>query len=268
MLFTQSFQRRPLDKEATSLQSSARLGINTCLRHIQHFNSNDSRILLIIMLLKIIFVALLTTRATARSFNTTNLKPRTAASAASQLIIIAPNSDSCASAPIANECETAVTAAPFLINAFEKYAVYEAPEMAALISLIAYETDGFQYAINHFPGRAGQGTRNMQMSNYNLMYAQSIPALKAPLAAITSATSTTGLSDDVLNAIRALVLRDEYAWASAAWFYTTQCDTAVRTALQAGGQAGYEAYLGCVGTTASQDRLDYWSRANTAFGIS
>lgn len=221
------------------------------------------------MFLRASLLVLLSTRATtARTFNTSGLESRTAASAASQLLTIAPNAASCASAPIASECETANTAAPFLIAAFEKYAIYSAPEMAALISLMAYETDGFQYAINHFPGRPGQGTRNMQMATYNLMYAQSIPQLAAPLAAITSASSTAGLSDDVLDAIRALVLPDEYAWASAAWFYTTQCDAAVRTALQAGGQAGYEAYLGCVGTTASQDRLVYWYRANTAFGIS
>lgn len=105
------------------------------------------------------------------------------------------------------------------------------------------------------------------MANYNLLYAKSIPALSTQLAAITTADSTDGLSDDELNAIRALVLPDEYAWGSAAWFLTTQCASA-RPTLQAGGQAGYEAYMSCVGTSATSDRLAYWSAANTALGIS
>lgn len=107
----------------------------------------------------------------------------------------------------------------------------------------------------------------MQMPNYNMLYAKSLPALSESLAAITTASSTEGLSDDQLNSIRALVLPDEYAWGSAAWFLTTQC-ASVRSELQAGGQAGYEAYLSCVGTSATSDRLAYWTRANTAMGIS
>ena len=106
----------------------------------------------------------------------------------------------------------------------------------------------------------------MQMPNYNLLYAKSIPALATPLAVITTATSTDGLSDDQLNAIRALVLPDQYAWGSAAWFLTTQCASA-RPALQAGGQAGYEAYLSCVGTSTTSDRLAKWTLANNALGI-
>ena len=105
------------------------------------------------------------------------------------------------------------------------------------------------------------------MPNYNLLYAKSIPALSSSLAAITTASSTEGLSDDELNAIRALVLPDQYSWGSAAWFLTTQCASA-RAALQAGGQAGYETYLACVGTSATSDRLAYWTRANSALGIS
>lgn len=199
-----------------------------------------------------------------------HLPPRAAgASAASQLLEIATTSNTCSGAPFPSECATASQAAPYLISAMSTYSVTSLPEIAALLSLIAYETGDFKYAINHYPapGRPGQGTRNMQMANYNLLYAKSIPALEGQLATITTASSTDGLSDDQLNAIRALVLSDQYAWGSAAWFLTTQCASA-RPALQAGGQAGYEAYLSCVGTTATSDRLAYWTRANTAFGIS
>jgi hypothetical protein len=190
-------------------------------------------------------------------------------SAASMLLVIAPTSGSCADAPVASECATNAEAAPYLITAMSQYGITSPPEIAALLSLIAYESGDFKYNINHYPapGRPGQGTRNMQMANYNLMYARSISALSTQLSAITTSTSTSGLTDDQLNAIRALVLPDEYSWGSAAWFLTTQC-AGTRAALQAGGQAGYSAYLSCVGTSASTDRLAYWTRANTALGIS
>jgi len=105
----------------------------------------------------------------------------------------------------------------------------------------------------------------MQMASFNLMYARSIPELAGKLNAITTATSTTGLSDDQLNAVRALVMTDEYAWASGAWFLTSQCAN-VRSAIQAGGDAGFSAYMGCIGTSVTPDRLAYWTRANEAFG--
>lgn len=97
------------------------------------------------------------------------------------------------------------------------------------------------------------------------MYAQSIPALKDKVAAITTATTVAGLSDDKLNAIRALVLPDEYSWASGAWFLTSQC-ASQRTAIQAGGDAGFAAYMGCVGTPVTDDRKAYFTRAVAAFG--
>jgi hypothetical protein len=219
---------------------------------------------------KIILLSGLATAASLPASTFSHLSNRAAgASAASQLLQIAPTSNTCTGAPFPSECATADQAAPYLISAMSQYSITSPPEMAALLSLIAYETGDFKYNENHYPapGRPGQGTRNMQMANYNLLYAQSIPALSTQLAAITTASSTSGLNDDQLNAIRALVLPDEYAWGSAAWFLTTQCASA-RPALQAGGQTGYETYLSCVGTTATSDRLAYWTAANTALGIS
>ncbi|RFU33600.1 hypothetical protein B7463_g2743, partial [Scytalidium lignicola] len=188
-------------------------------------------------------------------------------SAASQLLAIAPTSANCDGAPAPSECATATQAAPYLINAMGSYNITSASEIAALLSLIAYETDDFKYNINHYPGNPGQGTRNMQMASYNLMYAQSISELQQSLASITTASTTGGLSSDQLNDIRALVLPDQYSWASAAWFLTSQCQNA-RPALQAGGQAGFEAYMSCVGTSVTDDRLAYWTRAQAAFGLS
>ncbi|CZS88520.1 uncharacterized protein RAG0_00249 [Rhynchosporium agropyri] len=194
--------------------------------------------------------------------------PRAASSpqAVDVILEIAPTSNTCSGSPVPAECATNVQASPFLIAAMSKYQIYVQSEIAALLSVIAYETADFKYNTNRFPapGRPGQGTRNMQMANYNLLYAQSIPELATKLSAITTSSSVVGLSDEKLNAIRALVLPDEYSWASGAWFLTTQCKN-VRTALQTGSQAGFEAYMVCLGVTATEDRLAYWKRATAAF---
>ncbi|CAL3966934.1 unnamed protein product [Diplocarpon coronariae] len=178
-----------------------------------------------------------------------------AALGSDQLLAIAPASRTCAGAPVPAECRTNVQAAPFLAAAMAAYHVDAAAEIAAVLSVVAFETGDFKYNTNVDPGRPGQGTRNMQLASSNLRYAASIPDLAAELRAITTAASTDGLSNDTLNAIRALVLPDEYAWAS----------PRVRAALQAGGQAGFEAYMGCLGVTATPDRLAYWTRATAVF---
>jgi hypothetical protein len=224
------------------------------------------------MLFKTFITALLSSMAyaaaiTKPTFTTSTLSPRQASSAADQILKIAPKSSTCAGAPFPSECATNVQAAPFLIAAMGKYQITSPNEIAAVLALVAFESGDFKYNTNHFPapGRPGQGTRNMQMPNYNLMYARSIPELADKLNAITTATSTSGLSDDKLNAIRALVLTDDYAWASGAWFLTSQCASS-RAAIQAGGNAGFSAYMGCVGAAADSDRLAYWTRASAAFG--
>ncbi|EKD16241.1 hypothetical protein MBM_05535 [Drepanopeziza brunnea f. sp. 'multigermtubi' MB_m1] len=190
-----------------------------------------------------------------------------ASQAVDQILAIAPTSGSCTNAPSPDECTTNADAAPFLVAAMAKYNIYATPEIAAVLSVVAFESGDFKYNTNHFPapGRPGQGTRAMLMPPFVLKYAQSIPELAAQLGAITTQPTTTGLSDDALNAIRALVRPNEYSFASAAWYLTTQCDPAVRTALQAGGQPGFEAYMGCLGVAATPERLASWTRANAAF---
>jgi hypothetical protein len=192
-----------------------------------------------------------------------------AVTAADQILAIAPTSNTCAGATYADECATATQAAPYLISAMESYNVTCSAAIAAVISLMAYETGDFKYNTNHFPapGRPGQGTRNMQMANYNLEYALSIPALVPAVQKITTATTTSGLSDDQLNAIRALVLPDQYSWATGAWFLTAQC-AGVADDLEKDADSGFTSYMSCVGTTATSDRLAYFTRAKTAFGIS
>jgi hypothetical protein len=217
------------------------------------------------MLSNIFIITILASFACAAALPSPQLLSR-ATQAADIIQQIAPTSNTCASAPAAGECATNAQAAPYLISAMQQYGVYAPSEIAAVLALISYESGDFKYNTNHYPGRAGQGTRNMMMPNYVLLYAKSIPALATQLSAITASDSITGLSDDQLNAVRALVLPDAYTWGSGAWFLTTQC-ASVRPALQAGGQAGFEAYMSCLGVTATSDRLAYWTRANAAFGL-
>ncbi|CAG8984200.1 hypothetical protein HYALB_00004183 [Hymenoscyphus albidus] len=230
------------------------------------------------MLLNVITLALLGSLVGASAipknpprhvFSASYLKSRAAgAQAVDQLLQIAPKSKSCDGASFKDECRTAAEAAPFLIKAMADYQITVPNEIAAVLALIALESGEFQYNTNHFPepGRPGQGTRNMQMPDFNLAYAKSIPALKEPLAKITTADTTAGMSPDQLNAIRALVLPDEYSWGSAAWFLTTKCASS-RPAIQAGGDAGLKAYSACVGVEVDADRTKYYNQAQSAFGL-
>ncbi|KAI9831416.1 MAG: hypothetical protein M1826_003589 [Phylliscum demangeonii] len=182
-----------------------------------------------------------------------------------ELLAIAPTAHTCDGAPFADECRTAAQAAPWINAGLAQYNLTSAGEMAAVVSLMAYESGDFKYQKNHFPapGRPGQGTRNMQSAAYNVRYARSIPDLRAPLSAIVpdpAAVDISSLSAASLNAIRQLVLQtDRDDFASAAWFLATQCPAAVREGVRSQGQAGWEAYLTqCIGTTVTDDRRASW----------
>lgn len=184
-----------------------------------------------------------------------------------QLLKIAPGSDSCPSS--SEECATSSQAAPFLNEAVSRYQLASPAEQASVLALIAFESGNFKYNINHFPapGRPGQGTRNMQSASFNLKYVKSIPEL----ASQTAYTTTDGLSGDQLNEIRALVLPDKYAWASAAWFLTQipECADA-RQLLQSGGNpdAGFLAHMRCVGVPdVDSQRRATWEAAKAALNV-
>ena len=176
------------------------------------------------------------------------------------LLDIAPKGTTCSDAKYAAECKTNVEAAGFINQAFQTYKITSPAEAAAIVSTMAFETDDFKYNINHFPGIAGQGTRNMQSPKYNLEYAQSIPALKDKLAAAGTDP----------KAVLALLTADgNLDFGSAAWFLTTQCSADVRTALQAGTKEGWKSYITkCVLTTVTPQREAIWNRAMMAFGVS
>ena len=173
---------------------------------------------------------------------------------------IAPKATTCSDAKVAAQCKTNVQAAKFINQSFQTYNITSPAEAAAIVSLIALESVEFKFNINQVPGVPGQGTRNMQMPDYNLKYAQSILPLKDKLAAAGTDP----------KAVLALLTADgNLDFGSAAWFLTTQCSPAIRTALQAGTMEGWKSYIkDCVQTTVTPDRQAYWEKAAKAFGVS
>ncbi|KAI4223442.1 MAG: hypothetical protein LQ349_007432 [Xanthoria aureola] len=175
------------------------------------------------------------------------------------LIAMAPTSSTCAGAKFANECKTAAQAAPFINASFKTYGITSAGEAAAIVSLIAFESGDFKYNTNHFPGRPGQGTRNMQMPPFNLEYAKSIPALKEGLAKAGT---------DVKAVLALLTSNGEYDFGSAAWFMKTKCSEKVRNGLKTGTTDAWKLYITeCIGTTVTDDRKAGWEKAAKAMGV-
>lgn len=86
------------------------------------------------------------------------LIPRSTTLTESQILQIAPSSNTCDNAPAKGECATAKTAAKFTALSFDTYQVTSKAEQAAIISLMAFETEEFKYNKNHFPGVPGQGS--------------------------------------------------------------------------------------------------------------
>ncbi|KAJ5248977.1 hypothetical protein N7468_000428 [Penicillium chermesinum] len=176
-----------------------------------------------------------------------------------QILKFAPSSNSCANPPAEGECATAKTAAKYASQSFQTYKVSSKAEQAAILSLMAFESDDFKYNKNHFPGTPGQGTRNMQSPAFNKKYASSIPALSSKIAQV--ANDPAALLD---------LLRDNetYDFGSGAWFLTTQCSANVRSALQTGSESGWQQYISdCVGTSVTDERKAYWEKAVDALGV-
>ncbi|KIW83398.1 hypothetical protein Z517_02643 [Fonsecaea pedrosoi CBS 271.37] len=190
-----------------------------------------------------------------------------------QLLYMAPDSNTCDGATYPNEC--AVSSLPVvqaLVDGFAEYNVTTAPEQAALLSWMVYESGQFKYNRNHFPapGRPGQGTRSMMSPTFVQQYANSIPELQAKVAAIApppaAGTSLTGAQADQ---VLALVQPDKYSFAAAAWYYGTHCTDAQKKLVRQGGQKNWEdAFItGCVQTTVDDDRIAYWKKACQALGV-
>lgn len=179
---------------------------------------------------------------------------------AADIVKIDSNTSSCADAPAAGECRTADEAAPYVAISFVNFGITSFGEQAALLALMLYESGDFKYAINHYPGVPGQGTRNMQSPAYNLEYAQYLSSVCTDCGVTVAQVEQA--SSQGPTAVLDLVNTDEWSFGSAAWFLTTQCDASIRQGLAAGTQAGYEAYLQqCIYASVDDKRIALWSAA-------
>ncbi|KAJ2559515.1 hypothetical protein EV175_000309 [Coemansia sp. RSA 1933] len=169
---------------------------------------------------------------------------------------------SCSSVTYTSECATNSRAVTAINNALTKYKISGRGEAVAVIALMAYESDSWQYNINHFPGRAGQGTRNMQMYNFNSEYAKLLYPTKAA-AALASGTSG---SDAQENAVRALVLDDNDSFGSGFWYLVNHASSYYNNAnkLRSGNSADFKDYVVTgVGAGWTDDHTAIPSRAGT-----
>jgi hypothetical protein len=177
---------------------------------------------------------------------------------ASQIIgNLAPQSLSCAGATKPDECRTNVQVAPQFIAAFQKYDIYTYPEMAAVLALCALESGSFKFKENLV--HAGQGTVNQQGFEFNKKYAADLGG--------SAAQCFDAAGSDQKKAV-ACLYDDSTNFASGAWFYDTQCQPSVRAAFKTGAEAGWTAYMQCVGVPADNpERVAFWTAAKKAFGI-
>jgi hypothetical protein len=169
-----------------------------------------------------------------------------------------PTSNSCDNAPFPAQCRTAAQGAPFVASAWDKYKINSKAAQAATLALQAVESGEFKYDHSEFPTPTpGKGTRNMQSPAFNSQYATQLYGAAKVAAA--------GDPDSVL----ALVNDDADSFASASWFLATQCPD-VLTQFSTDPESAWTAYLGsgCIGTTPSDQRTQYWNAAKKAFGIS
>jgi hypothetical protein len=179
----------------------------------------------------------------------------------------APLSVSCANAPIADQCREAPAIANALVASFFKFGIYSVNQMAAITSLMAFESLDFQYKRNQGAGNFGQGTANMQSAAFNLLYAKSIPELAPQFQQFSSADAMT---PDDKEALLDALMPDEYNFGSGPWFLTTQCGQEVMNLLDSSPDAGFDAYMRCI--VVPMDPIDpkrtaYWQNAKAAFGV-
>jgi len=186
------------------------------------------------------------------------VRKQTACISSTNLISIAPDTASCDGAPFPEECVPASVAAPNIAQSFGLFGIDSFGAQAALVAIMLFESGDFKYKINHFPGVAGQGTRNMQSPAFNTKYADWIVATGQD-AAITQSSVSAAAGDPAT--LLDLINTDKWSFASAAWFVSTQCGASQVQALGDGSQASFEAYLtGCVGTTVTEDRTAGWEK--------
>jgi len=211
-----------------------------------------------------------TTTAINGNDNNNNPTTRPFGMTAAQILQAVPSTASCA--PEVKACRTASQIAPLVNKSFAKYGFITPGEQAALFSLMAFESGNFVFDVNAFPGRPGQGTRNMMMFDFILPYAlqfnrTAVLAIRPDLT--TQSTAADVPSDEERNAIRATVLGDDLSFGSAAWFLRTKCSSQIAIGLRSATADAFNRYMGpeCIGAGEDPARLTGYQTTLTAMGV-
>ncbi|KAJ2732411.1 hypothetical protein IW152_003806 [Coemansia sp. BCRC 34962] len=170
-------------------------------------------------------------------------------------------SGSCASVSTPDECATNDKALVAINKALTKYGITRHSEAVAVIALMAYESGSWQYNTNHFPGRAGQGTRAMLMFNFVESYAKSLHPEEATKAL------AGGITDASMNSVRGLVLNDNDSFGSGFWYLVTHAVAYHNSAgkLRDGNLDDFKDYVvSGVGASWDSTRQTIWEAVNSA----
>lgn len=190
-----------------------------------------------------------------------------------QVLIAAPETASCSVS--GGQCSNANVAAKALNDAFATYGLKTLGQKAGMMAYMGFESVGFQWNTNQYPGRPGQGTKSMLMFAHLYNFAKSFPELHGPvaqhspggvLAEVNYSNADALFSNDAKNAIRALVLGDNYTFKGGPWYLTSYpsatCD---KNQLNKGYQ-GFVATMGapCYYVTVDEGRKARWCSASKA----
>jgi len=187
-----------------------------------------------------------------------------------QVLAAAPQSSGCTSS--GGECTSAEEATPLINNAFESYGMKTLGQKAALLATMTFESSDFLYNTEQStgPGKAGQGTKAMLPFQNLYKYAVAIPALQDQVNGLMGSVTAEQITDstptdDVKNAVRALVLPNDYTFGAAPWFLSNVCGTTATT-LSSDAANGFANYAGadCLDAGDVGGRVTNWCAAVTA----
>ncbi|KAF4589059.1 hypothetical protein GQ602_002948 [Ophiocordyceps camponoti-floridani] len=133
------------------------------------------------------------------------------------------------------------------------------------------ESVNFRFMRNQSPGRAGQGTVNMQMCNFNLKWARelnkdSFPNVTAEINCPEKECKNKATCDQVLDTV---LETERGQFSSLAWFYDTQCnEPLIKEALRNDVSACSDYLKKCIGVDPNnEDRVSRNDKAFKAFGV-
>ncbi|KAI5284370.1 hypothetical protein KEM54_001388 [Ascosphaera aggregata] len=148
---------------------------------------------------------------------------------------LAPNTKQCGEPSSIFTCRTAKQAVFPILASFFRYNITTATEKAALLSTIIIESDELQYDVSQENPTIGQGTRNMQMPEFNKEYAASLIQTRRDQLEThqrlygwaNDDNMGVDLNVDIMSPMEILDFlnsEDEYSFGSAAWYMTHHCD--------------------------------------------